>query len=547
MQNNFFFYDELLKANEKKKQKNKKIIQEQTQRRAHRLMSFLSLYENKLQHEQKCAPVAPRTSLPTKGVPTTTDGSEKFTDEYQSILSKCDARMLELSQQLGIQHESRSTEICYLKNNNFFHKNSKLKKTKKKTKAVAPPSDFPLRCTFFVGGKANFPFGCWPKVYHSRAVDILGGRILFDNDIAHSKEGVRMFLELDYTSKSGIVTPAQMMEHARQSQYVIGKFFPAADKCFWLLTSPPKSKYVKYCVQPLLKCGAHVVFPNIVVDCEKGKQLCHSINIALQLKFGLFNAVDNCFKREIACLRPAWAHKLTDCGMCHNCEEERHRCEICAGRGKIVHGAVYTPYAFAKDNGRVSMYTPLASAEKLAEVLACTSIVPYTQRQYTPGYRHPFDEPRIVRPDQRCPKLNPRQRVIVSKSEIKSQNRMRFGRMTSIDDPERLFFIETAIAAYGCVVGMYSNQVIASARETKNHEIFVDLKSRDCRLCRIVDENGHNHRSNRIFFRLSKKTNMMYQSCYKEECRTAFKNEASIKTNLEKRINAQVYKKIFSA
>jgi hypothetical protein len=499
-------------------------------------MSFLTFFEKKIRRKLDTPPVSS-----TSKVDGVSDGSECFSEEYHSLISECDANILNLSRQLGVQHRFRSKAMQYLVKNKFFFK----KEGKKKPKKDEHRHSTPLRCTFFVGGKAHFPFCNWKSLYLARAQDVLADVLLFDNDISQSNEGIRMFLEMDYTSKNRIFNTEEMLEHGLECQRILRKFFPHADVSFWLLVSPPKSKITKKCLQPLLKCGAHIVFPHIVVNCEKGKQLCHSINLGLNLKLNLVDVVDNCFKTNHACLRPVWSRKLTDCVMCHNSEEERHQCEMCAGRGKVAHGAVYTPWCLVDNKCQVQLYQHTTNLKKLAAVLEVTSIVPPRQNMFTPGYVHPVDEPFIVPPEERCKKQTSQNHFLVSRTDNASQKKMRFKRMVEITDPERIEYVQLAIQSYGRKHGIYNDAVISSIRENSKKEIYVDLQSRDRTLCRISSAQGYRHRSNRVFFVLSKRTRNIHQSCYKKECRDKLSNTPGVKKGLESVIPAPLYSKIF--
>jgi hypothetical protein len=355
-----------------------------------------------------------------------------------------------------------------------------------------------------------------------------------------------MFLEMDYTSKNRIFSTDEMLQHSLECQRILRKFFPCADTSFWLLVSPPKSKITKKCLQPLLKCGAHIVFPHVVVNCEKGKQICHSVNLGLNVKLNLVDVVDNCFKTNHACLRPAWARKLTDCGMCHNSEDERHQCEMCAGRGKVAHGAIYTPWCLVDNRGKVQRYHHSTDIEKIASVLKASSIVPTRQNMFTPGYVHPVDEPLIVPPGERCRKITAHDHFLVSRTDNATRKTLRFKRMNEVKDPKRVEHVQLAIQSYGRKFGIYGDAIVASIRENSKKEIYVDLQSRDRTLCRIQDTQGcYRHRSNRVFFVLSKRTRKIYQSCYKKECRDRLSGTPGLRSSLESIIPSPLYSKIF--
>jgi hypothetical protein len=456
-------------------------------------------------------------SVLVKTKPITTDDRTDFSEQYEEELLDVEKESIRnCNKVLYVQDHRKSSCISYLRDRHYFVSGRKIKKNN--CKQIERKS-YRMRCTYFNGGKALFPFDEWSEVFRRRYMDRQNNILSFDNDFAYSDEGIRLFIELDYRSKHVTTSAHEMEQHSKIVADVVRKYFtPETDTSYWLLVCDRKVKYLQREKKPLLASGCHIIFPHVVIRCEQGKQICHSANLALEREFKLRNVVDDCYKTECASLRPIFSHKITDCLMCHNDDQERRHCEICAGRGIVVSHSVYQPYVKFGMGGQVILHIH-KDAEKiqatLCDIFSETSIVPKTPRLFTPNYHVPPSEPLVVPQHLRSKNSMDQDGVVFKKDRVGMR---KLGKFSPIHDERRLQAISGAIGAYHVA---YANPLVSSARENKKI-IIADLKSRNRTFCRIHKfPEGMAHNSNRVFFIFNKRHKTINQSCYDPVCRRA--------------------------
>ena len=426
---------------------------------------------------------------------------------------------------LNIQDRDRSDGYQYYKRNGFFitSKNANsVTRDGRRTNSVEPKYPI-MRMTFFNGGKCNLPLSEWGQVIKYRALDIQKGISLFDNDFAYSTEGIRCFFELDYRSDTE-PDYEDMLAHALLVQTVVKRFFiqnPAVDYTMWLLMSSPKPKYVKDQLHPIVAKGTHIIFPHIVIDCDQGKQLCHSANLALETEFGFTSLVDCCYHTNSASLRPLGCRKLETCGKCLDESDMRLSCEACVGRGKVSSGSIYTVANLVNGSGQdVYKKTEDLStfvSQNLQQVLTETSIV--TTAAKTLGYNRPITEPEVIPVDLRSKHASDSKKTHMYRADRKSINRRPVS--VEVTCPKTLELICTLIKGFHKEFD-HPNMVLASVSKTQN-VYFVDLKGHGRTFCQICDESGRKHSSNRVFFRIGK--TKLTQHCHNDECKKLLKSK----------------------
>jgi len=313
--------------------------------------------------------------------------------------------------------------------------------------------------------------------------------MFFDNDVAHDGEGMKAFIELDFGT---VQTNEDMIQYLKVVQETVASFFPTStDTSCWLLVSDSKLK------RGTMVNGCHIVFRSIVINADKGHQLCTSVDAALNRRFGLRDVVDDCYKADKTFLRPIFAHKMV---VCHNCEGSDHMravCDICQGRGRYGHPSVYRPYALLTTGGKVKTDMSYHLGTGIVKTVVSTSIV--ARAPITEGYVVPNGEPIYIAPTMR---RNKTMMVAGTAVMIKSQQ--------PVTDPAIVTLIENHIRKYH----LWYNHVQVSSIHRSSTNIFVNVKGIGQNHCGIANRV---HSSNRIYFRIHK--NRIQQMCHNESCK----------------------------
>lgn len=481
---------------------------------------------------------------------------ENFKDDnYIRNINKVKQLHLKLLRDLRIQKRSRGGQFTYLRNMKYFifssdNNHTQINKNGQKIKPSCNDSIYPLRLTFFNGGKAHFPYEIWDKVFDLRAKDILSQILLFDNEIAHSEEGFKLFFELDYRSKTESPCADTILKHVCLIIDMVRLYYIQAESFLdfscWVLLSTPKPKYVNDEMHPIIAMGCHIVFRNIIVNCEQATQICHNINLEMESKYNLTDVVDiACYKRNIATLRPIYCRKLEVCLHCLNDDDMRLNCEHCLCRGKTPSGSIYTP-SYLLDNEKKDVFSGIELErhirENMASVMRDTSIIPCARRQFTIGYAiptgHPLHIPTYLRSRHEADK---------SKNYVFQKDRHTIAKRRSLEiyDETIKKIICEIIKQYHYVYNV-DTMLLSSLTKTQNGMIFVDLKGSGRSFCRILSSDGHQHKSNRIYFIICTKKGIITQYCYDSECRKTIKENPEIRERLTTIISAQNLKKIRS-
>ncbi len=206
-----------------------------------------------------------------------------------------------------------------------------------------------FRMTSFAGGTYDFPSSAWPEIRRIRNIDISRGIAVFDNEFAPSENGVRFFVEVDYRVPIGdlfweedipnsevIWSDAKTIFNKLQEKFD-GKLSGAV-----LLTSPPKLKN-----DQVIAIGFHLIFHNLVVNCEFGRELCLYLRDETRLDID-----DAPYKTNYASLRPAFSRKTEDCPDCKILGDYRYPdCKLCSGTLKVGSGSFYTPVTNLNQTG----------------------------------------------------------------------------------------------------------------------------------------------------------------------------------------------------
>ena len=311
---------------------------------------------------------------------------------FQNNVSEIHERMNKLSSNPR-PDRGLSAELRFLKANNYLVF-KEAKRGRKKKRDDEPDVE---RLSFFNGGCGRFPFHVWPTIFCKRAEDIEKNITVFDNEMVRLSEGACAYFEVDYRSRVAPMREEEMIQHALVIQDVVKEFFHKALNVsfrMWVLTCEPKIKMAKKSEIIKIANGMHIIFPNIIVDRVRGKQLCFSAGLRLERKCGRPGIVDDCYKKNIANLRPAYGVKIETCLECDNNEDIKQGCIACDGRGEIASGSVYKPkWLIGNDGDLLDDELKNLVETKLPQVLFETSIVTWTNEgKFTPGFELPQGE-----------------------------------------------------------------------------------------------------------------------------------------------------------
>jgi hypothetical protein len=478
--------------------------------------------------------------------------NEGFSKDYPAAILQVQNNHIRMSQGLRIQDRTKCIVYTYLKSKNYYFSTQKdfINQDGKRVVVKHIKPDYPMRMTFFNGGKCHFPYDCWKDVFKARALDIEASNLLYDNDFARSEEGVKLYFELDYRSKDTVPDSDSILQHVTACQDVVKQYFCSnhdVDYSMWVLLSTPKPKFVKDEMHPVIAMGCHIIFKNIVINCTQGAQLCESANLRLEKDFDLKDVVDCCYKKEIASLRPIYCRKLEKCLLCLDVEDMRINCESCRCRGKVPSGSIYTASYYIDSQGVDVYENPNDLVEfvshNMLQLVIETSIIPERINLFTLGYNIPLGQPTIIPFDLRSKHKSDSKSTYVYKRDrrvISSRNKDNYDK---VDDPEIHRLLRGIITNFHPV---YNNDYMLIANISKNSQTyFVDLKGTGKCFCRIHDEKGLDHQNNRIFFTISKRDKTISQHCYDKECRRLLHTNKELKKRVTEKISPYIHQRIF--
>lgn len=475
---------------------------------------------------------------------TTTDGST-YSANYPQHVTSISKNQEIMCRKLQIQNRTKSMTHRYLNKKGYLvickrpHINS-LGVLIHPEKEVAKKAL--LRTTYFNGGKAHFPYSEWKNIFKNRAIDHPNDVLMFDNDFAYSSEGVKLFLELDYRSKDRPPSISEILNHVTVCQRVVKRYFKDHDNFkVWVLLSVSKLKYVKTENKPLIATGCHIIFKDIVVTCPQGKQICLSANLELTRKCKVYNLVDDCYKDDLASLRPIYCRKLDKCFSCRNDEDLRLSCHFCVARGYLPSHSIYKPAYLIDSDGTILLadkeINEKISLEKLFEE---TSIIPKKITMFTPGYEKPIDEPSYLTEKDRSKSKKDKDKTFMYKKDRKYKTQLH-RKTKEVTDTTKLEAITSLLGTYH---DNYKDTVLASVSESST-SYLVDLQGRGRTFCRIPNSEGMYHNSNRVFFVLNKKRKSIVQHCYDTDCKNYLKSNKDTKARLTMTMHKYYVDKLF--
>lgn len=444
--------------------------------------------------------------------------------EVQKRMLELKERSLCHTRQLSLRDDGSSETFSLLKTNCFLTL-SRPKKVPNVKKAISDSENNqnPIRLTFFNGGTGRFPFAFWNDVYMARVRNIVADKIMYDNDIAISSEGVRLFIEMDYRDAFGSPSDETIFTHASTCRDVVKRFFPDGNSesfDMWVLLSEPKLKYTKSLIDPVIAMGCHIVFPNLVVTCAQGSQICHSANIDLEAKHGIANVVDDCYHTETVSLRPMYGRKLEMCLLCLGDFEMKVSCTVCKGRGKVPSPSVYKPWNYIVAGEKKFESRELLEEyvnQNLFEVVRGTSIVSPEPGVFPSNYILPPNEPVAIPTNVRSKHSSDILLGFVYKQDRHMISKRNRTTMEPVSDSVSLKLITRIIRSFHTVYD--DDRFLVSNVVQNDNTIMIDVKGVGRTFCRIFNREGIHHNSNRVYFRISRCSRIVEQCCYNTDCK----------------------------
>lgn len=400
--------------------------------------------------------------------------------------------------------------------------------------------NYPRRMNLFIGGNVYFSYPEWPNIFIKRAQDIESLNFMtYSNDFAYCNEGICAFFELDIISKNIPLSDEKALQLGLCCQDIMKEYYysnPDTDFRMWILTCLPKPKKDDNEADiKVIKSGIHVIFPNITINAIQGRQLCTSLDLRLEKKFGLSNIVDDApYKDAGTTLRPAYAMKVEECYSCDEfkdvfspCEmmTKRQNCDSCLQNGAVGGGSVYKPKFLINSDGEFlrNEFNILIS-EHLPLVMFETSIVSPSQCGFmSPGFFKPDIEPLYISVAT-LKSNNSKDKSFVFKSDRKVMSQHTRGYHEIITNQPILDLLLQIVRSYHtCYKSTTLSRVIK-----KKLCYIVNICGSGQSFCRICKKQGHQHKSNSVWFKILYKNREIIQQCFDKDCTKLVAQDPSI-------------------
>ena len=149
--------------------------------------------------------------------------------------------------------------------------------------------------------------------------DIIKGHKFAVSEKCPSRCGIRCFFELDYRSFVRFPTEDEMKSHCLMAFELIHESFPEANSFGRVAKCSEKLKYSNQGGPPKLAVGLHIVFPHVIVDTERLRQLCLTLDLRISIQDPMFSGVvdDSSVHTNCANLRPLYCYRLDQCKGCY--------------------------------------------------------------------------------------------------------------------------------------------------------------------------------------------------------------------------------------
>ena len=351
--------------------------------------------------------------------------------------------------------------------------------------------------------RAKFPFSEWSNLHQQRLVDIQKEhRLVHEKHVAWSTEGIRMSFVLHYKD----VSIEDVVEHALITQDVMKEYYKGNSNCnftFWLTGRSQCN---------LMFLAYQIVYPQIVVDSHRGKQLTLSCRDRIRRKCGLIDVVQDCFDDHKAALTPVYSPELIECAVCTT--DKHNTCNFCSSSRKLSSTSVYTPVAMIGPGGENLDIQELLS-NHLIEVLVGTSLVPKSDLGlYTPGYLLPSYEPEVI----------PAKEATGDYYTFKKDHQTITRKLTSYQVEPNQSVMKQCQVEIRKYHPAYMHAVVSRV-DRKIGTVIANLSSGGRSFCRVCTNEGVVHKSNRVYFLFDAKKLTLTQMCYDSVCSATLKKK----------------------
>lgn len=379
-----------------------------------------------------------------------------------------------------------------------------------------------LRFTAFDGGVIDTPYAVIPQILEQLAKDIEAKHVVCWQEIAYGDEApFRLLLEFDYniplTEFQSQTVLNMLVKHMKQAQVVVQKYVPMELTRLVVLTAPPRRKDTK--AQKMVRVGTHLIFPDICITQEQGRQITHHVKMSLSNESKTLD-VDSIYdnKQNIARLRCMGCCKTEPCGYCKNEPKNRLICTHCNQRGQMIRTSSYGIQCILNPDGTMA-WEPSTQQTQPGSTLEClqmTTIYPGPEAKWS-TYKQPDNAPLYI------------------KQELQSRSRDRYGNLIpylhkgeakpaenrkQIEDVGLLELIRKQVVAF--CPEQYRECTILAFQAPR--VIFIEMVADGRHYC--LRKQG-SHSRNRVFFRIGKQAKKpgynIYAHCHNKQCKDLLK------------------------
>jgi len=363
---------------------------------------------------------------------------------------------------------------------------------------------------------ASFPFNAWDKVFRLRARDIQKSMFNCGRDLVYPREGVRIFVTLNYKSTIHPHEDLHILQHAFLVKDIVVEYYNQnlanVDTGMWIVATIPKPH--SNSTLNFESRNVRIVFPFIVVDSRRLSQLWTSMRYRFEKKWGIVSLIKPESTEGAYCVRPVYTYKVGKCPIC----SVSSSCSFCKNSGKVYSGSVYKPLFYVDNKNGVLKQEADIQLEDYHHILSIirnTSVIPVSDIQgCTPGFITPHWEPLLISPLLRSSEVVDRIPGCVYKQDRRKLNR-RAG--VHLDIWENRSLVGTL---HYIVRGFHENYRYSTIHSVilQSKQIYFDLRNGGRSFCRLGNLQGRRHKKNRIYFKVCLRKGFIEQLCYKDKC-----------------------------
>lgn len=391
--------------------------------------------------------------------------------------------------------------------------------------------------TAFTQGSVYFPYDRRHEVLKHIAEDAEAGSVMYWNQIAYDLEGKGCRFAVDIDVENRVLTNKDIETLAAVLRQTLKAYYPRYG-------SKPIDIFVSKCGPRLkeqhLSTGVHVVC-HVKVTIEQAKQLI--FGYAMRLKrcntFDM-NGVEvdsNIYKEKSrqVCSRMLYCNKIEDCPLCKNVTDKRQYCKFCDRDGKVISKSTYEPCMCLNPKTGLNDQQYFRSLNpSFTDVISNYSI---------------WSEDEDVRSDYARPECDP---MYTIENEWKQENKGRkrkAGSSTRTPARKKTVSLKNTDSSYVLIEEfinglvwqgkkMWSDLMVDNIELTEGkRNAWIRVSGLGCTSCPYA---GKNHKTNRIYFMLTRRcclTVYCYSkspeySCAKPDTRVQFEVPGKIRDQI---------------